>query len=205
MRTARRKPQIFMRISSFSRLIAWIARIGCVALCLVATEACFWGEAAAQPMGPGSPLSPYPPTTATASTESPALASGAAPLYRIIGYERREEALTRSADLRALLGPAGYRQWTASRALLIIGGVAAFSGSIALLSTLGSLAQGSNFGAQSAGIHASNYKSYVYGFSGLLGAGAGILITGLILTLPLPPRKRTLFVPHLQIVETPRF
>lgn len=175
MRTARRKLPILVRISLIFGFL----------LALFSTEVGTVRDAAAQSQQ--TPQTPLPP------------------LYRITGYERREESLTRREDLRALLGPAGYRQYVASRTLLIIGGVAAFAGSMALLSTLGSMAQTSNFGADGVGIYAKNYKSYVYGFSGLLAAGGGILITGLILSLPLPPRKRTLLVPHLQIVETPRF
>ena len=137
----------------------------------------------------------------SAGSVSPA---GQAPLYRIAGYEQREEALLTPSEYRALLGPASYRQWVASRVLTIVGGVAAFAGAIALLSTLGSLAQSTDYGSRSAGGSGGNYKPYVAGFGALFAAGGGMVITGLVLSLPLPPRHRTLYVPQLQIVETAR-
>src|SRR3990167_3128884 len=109
------------------------------------------------------------PAAATASTGT--ATNGAAPLYRIVGYEQREEALLKSTEYRTLLGPAGYRQWVASRVLLIIGGVAAFSGAMALLATLGSLAQNSDYGDKSVFGYADGYKNYVTGFSSLFAVG----------------------------------
>src|SRR5262245_51767242 len=90
--------------------------------------------------------------------------SSQTPLYRIVGYEQREEALLKPSEYRALLGPAAYRQWVASRVLVIVGGVAAFAGGMALLATLGSLAQNTEYGDRSVSGYAGGYKSYVLGF-----------------------------------------
>lgn len=207
MRTAPRKPQIFVRISLLTGLLSGLSAGFFATETGWVRDAAGQGQLPVQPYGRVAlPSTTIPPGwTTPADPLSPYQTRPTEPLYRISGYERREEALTRKEDIRALLGPAGYRQYVASRALLVVGGVAAFAGSMALLATLGSMAQGSNFGTESLGIYAKNYKSYVYGFSGLFAAGGGILITGLILSLPLPPRKRTLLIPHLQIAPTPRF
>ena len=67
------------------------------------------------------------------------------PLYRLTGYEARQELLN-DADWRRMLGPARYRQDQAGKWLKIIGGGAAFVGAISLLVGLGSLANQTDWG-----------------------------------------------------------
>lgn len=136
-------------------------------------------------------------------TPAATVPSGAAsePFFRIIGYEQREEYLG-EAEWRRLLGPSGYRQSVASKVLLIVGGLATFSGAVALLATLGSLADNSGYGQQAILVATDGYKSYVYGFSALLATGGAMVATGLMLTVPLPARRRPLVIPRLQPTAT---
>jgi hypothetical protein len=163
----------------------------CLFICLLAAPA----TAATQEQSPFSDLRGQPPVgPAGVSLQPP-------PLFTIVGYEQREEYIQSESEWKKTLGVGGYRQSVASRVLLIIGGLATFGGTTALLATFGSLGDNTAYGSQSLPGASSAYQAYVYGFSGMLAAGAAILLTGLVLALPLPPRHRPLLIPRLQPVS----
>lgn len=123
-----------------------------------------------------------------------------APLYRIAGYKERQEYVESESEWRQILGPAGYRQKVASGALLAVGGLSAFGGATALLATLFSLADNSGYGQMALPGAADAYRSYIYGFSGMLAVGGALICTGLVLSLPLPSRRRPILIPRLSAV-----
>ncbi len=121
--------------------------------------------------------------------------------YTIVDYDERVEYIRSDADWQRILGPAGRRQFIASRALMVSGGLLSFVGATAILATFGSLGVSSAYGATTVSGAAGSYQAYIYGFSGVLAVGGTMLLTGLVLTLPLPSRHRPMLVPRLQLVS----
>jgi hypothetical protein len=124
------------------------------------------------------------------------------PLYRLTGYELRQEILS-DADWRRMLGPARYRQDQASKWLQILGGGTAFVGAISLLVGLGNLANQTSWGRMPAESHQPDFEAFVIGFGAMAGVGGAALLTGLILKWSLPERVRPMYLPQLQRETSP--
>lgn len=124
------------------------------------------------------------------------------PLYRLTGYEPRQELLN-DADWRRLLGPRRYRQEVAGRWLKILGGATAFAGAISLLVGLGNLANQTNWGRMPAESHQPDFEAFVIGFGGMTAVGGVALLTGVMLTWSLPDRVRPMYLPQLQRETAP--
>lgn len=152
----------------------------------------------------GAQTAPVPPAAPSAAAARPTTLVAGEPLFRVIGWEDREDYLLGEKEWRQYLGPRLYGQSVASRALIISGGLLAFSGLVAVLATYASLGDNTNFGQQAIPGPPTNYGPYVYGFAGLAAGGSALLITGLVLMLPLPSRHRPTVVPRLQVVEPGR-
>lgn len=148
---------------------------------------------------PAPPPSATPPATSTPSAP-PAAASQPpqeVPLYRLTGYELRQEMLS-DADWRRLLGPRRYRQEQAGRWLKILGGATAFAGAVSLLVGLGNLANQTNWGRQPAESHQPDFEAFVIGFGCMTGVGGAALLSGVMLSWSLPERVRPMYLPQLQ-------
>ncbi len=124
------------------------------------------------------------------------------PLYRLTGYEARQELLN-DADWRRMLGPARYRQDQAGKWLKIVGGGAAFVGAISLLVGLGNLANQTDWGRKPSDSQQPDFEAFVIGFGGLTAVGGAALLTGVILQWSLPERVRPMYLPQLQRETSP--
>lgn len=143
-----------------------------------------------------APVVPLPSLPPPPTVDVPAVP--AVPLFRIVGYEQKYEYMQGGDEWRQFLGPARYRQFLAGRALQIAGGAAAFMGAASLLVGLGNLVNQTDFGARTADPGQPDFHGFVAGFATMAAVGGAALITGLVLTVPLPPRVRPTYVPQLQ-------
>ena len=137
--------------------------------------------------GPATACPPLPPTSAV-------------PLYRLTGYDLRQERMS-DADWLRYLGRDRYRQDRASKWLLILGGATAFTGAISLLVGLGNLAGQTQFGTQPASSTQPDFEAFLAGFGTMTGVGGAALLTGAILSWSLPERIRPLYVPRFEKEE----
>jgi len=118
----------------------------------------------------------------------------------VTGYELRQERIA-DLDWQRMLGRGRYRQYQASRWLVILGGATAFAGAVSLLVGLGNLAGQTDFGRRAADTRQPDFEAFIAGFGAMTGVGGAALLTGAILSWSLPDRLRPLYVPRVEKVE----
>lgn len=148
---------------------------------------------------PTSPAAPSGSSTPAAGCP-PLPPTSAVPLYRLTGYDLRQERMS-DADWLRYLGRGRYRQDQASKWLLILGGATAFTGAISLLVGLGNLAGQTQFGTQPVSSTQPDFEAFLAGFGAMTGVGGAALLTGAILSWSLPDRIRPLYVPRFEKEE----
>lgn len=149
---------------------------------------------------PATPPSPEPLPSPPPAPACPSAAPSPGPLFRVTGYELRQERIA-DPDWQRMLGRGRYRQYQASRWLVILGGATAFAGAVSLLVGLGNLAGQTDFGRRVADTRQPDFEAFVAGFGAMTGVGGAALLTGAILSWSLPDRVRPLYVPHVEKVE----